>query len=143
LTHKRSKYTKDDAVDVVWKVHTKSVGSFDTDSILKTSESSVSITMNTDFKSDETFTSENDSEESPNKDWAKFDSPKKPKSKKLLKRSNHTMCTVQVKYPAEEERLKKLGYKIIHFRSYVFGGLELESDGRFTTSNQLIEVRTR
>lgn len=53
------------------------------------------------------------------------------------------MCTVQVKYPAEEERFKKLGYKLVHFKSYVFGGLEQEQDGRLTTSNELIEVRTR
>jgi len=40
LTYKRSKYVKDDAVDVVWKVEGKSMGSFDSDSVLKTSESS-------------------------------------------------------------------------------------------------------
>ena len=53
------------------------------------------------------------------------------------------MCTIQVKFPFEEERLKKLGYKFIHFKSYVFGGLIQEEDGRLTTDNELIEVRTR
>lgn len=71
------------------------------------------------------------------------DDEKKTKRKKLLERTNHTMCTVQVKYAAEEERLKRMGFRLFSFKSYIFGGLELEADGRLTTSNELIEVSTR
>jgi hypothetical protein len=53
------------------------------------------------------------------------------------------MCTVQVKYAADEERLRKQGLRFVSFKSYIFGGLEMESDGRLTTSNELIEVNTR
>lgn len=59
---------KDDAIDVVWKVKDKKKESFDSDSVLKTSESSP--TLHTDSKSEITFVSEMESEDSPNKDWS-------------------------------------------------------------------------
>ena len=71
------------------------------------------------------------------------DSEKVVRRKKLLERSNHSMCTVQVSYPAEEEKYKKQGYNLVSFKSYIFGGLEMESDGRLMTSNELIEVSSR
>ena len=54
------------------------------------------------------------------------------------------MCTVQVSYPASDAKLKlKGGYKLIYFKSYIFGGLVPDESGQLITSNDLIEVRSR
>ena len=57
---------------------------------------------------------------------------------RLLRRSHHTVCTVKL----HTEKLKN-GYKMDHYKSYVFGGLIQESDGRFRPTNDLIEVSTK
>ena len=63
---------------------------------------------------------------------------KKKRKGKLLRRSHHTMNTIFQK----SEKLRN-GYKMNYYISYIFGGLIQESDGRFSPTNDLIEVVTK
>ena len=66
-----------------------------------------------------------------------FKDPKQKKPKRaLLRRSHHTICT----YKSDNSEKLRNGYKIDFYISYVFGGLIQEEDGRFSPTNDLIEI---
>lgn len=60
------------------------------------------------------------------------------KKRKLLRRSHHTLCTIE----GQTTKLRN-GYKITHYISYVFGGFIQEEDGRLVPTNDLIEIVTK
>ena len=60
------------------------------------------------------------------------------KKRKLLRRSHHTICTI------ESHTIKlRNHYKMTHYISYVFGGFIQEEDGRLVPTNDLIQIVTK
>ena len=69
---------------------------------------------------------------------SKVESSEEPEVNLLLKRSNHSMVTVQAGLTQIET-----GQTLIEYTSYIFGGLVVNELGQQLTSNDLLEVRSR
>ena len=67
----------------------------------------------------------------------KLVAPKKHNTN-LLCRSNHTMITM-----TDKQKRMKNGYKLVFYKSYIFGGLIQLPDGRTQVTNDFIEVTSK